>query len=106
MRSAKITVGVAALALGSTLIVAPASAQSSPPWGRGLYDRGLYDSGAFMPTNDGGAAITPEGNYIGLPQAPGGQSADAAYCAARFHSYDPSSGTYLGFDGHRHSCPQ
>ena len=105
MRSAKITLGVAALALGSTLIVAPASAQSSPPSTRGLHNRGLYDSGSFMPTNDGGAAITTEGNYIGLPSAAGGQSADAASCAARFHSYDPSSGTYLGFDGRRHSCP-
>jgi hypothetical protein len=22
----------------------------------------------------------------------------------RFHSYDPSTGTYLGSDGRRHSC--
>jgi hypothetical protein len=29
----------------------------------------------------------------------------AAYCAQRFRSYDPASGTYLGFDGRRHSCP-
>jgi hypothetical protein len=32
-------------------------------------------------------------------------SADAAYCAQRFKSYDPSSGTYLGYDGQRHPCP-
>jgi hypothetical protein len=30
---------------------------------------------------------------------------DAAYCAQRFRSYDPASGTYLGFDGYRHPCP-
>ncbi|MGB8185593.1 MAG: BA14K family protein [Pseudolabrys sp.] len=23
----------------------------------------------------------------------------------RFRSYDPNSGTYLGFDGLRHPCP-
>jgi len=27
------------------------------------------------------------------------------YCAQRFRSYDPGSGTYLGNDGRRHSCP-
>ncbi|MGD0027238.1 MAG: BA14K family protein [Xanthobacteraceae bacterium] len=28
-----------------------------------------------------------------------------AYCMQRFRSYDPGSGTYLGFDGLRHPCP-
>ena len=28
-----------------------------------------------------------------------------AYCMQRFRSYDPSSGTYLGYDGQRHPCP-
>ena len=28
-----------------------------------------------------------------------------AYCMRRFRSYDPVSGTYLGFDGLRHPCP-
>ena len=28
-----------------------------------------------------------------------------AYCAQRYRSYDPSSGTYLGYDGVRRSCP-
>jgi hypothetical protein len=28
-----------------------------------------------------------------------------AYCAQRYRSYDPASGTYLGYDGYRHSCP-
>jgi hypothetical protein len=28
-----------------------------------------------------------------------------AYCLSRFKSYDPSSGTYLGYDGYRHPCP-
>ena len=30
---------------------------------------------------------------------------NAAYCAQRFKSYDPASGTYLGYDGIRHPCP-
>jgi BA14K-like protein len=28
----------------------------------------------------------------------------AGDCRARFRSYDPASGTYLGFDGARHLC--
>lgn len=28
-----------------------------------------------------------------------------AYCMRRFKSYDPRSGTYLGYDGYRHPCP-
>jgi hypothetical protein len=28
-----------------------------------------------------------------------------AYCAQRYRSYDPASGTYLGHDGRRHPCP-
>jgi hypothetical protein len=27
------------------------------------------------------------------------------YCMRRFRSYDPRSGTYLGYDGYRHPCP-
>ena len=35
--------------------------------------------------------------------APGGDY--SAYCAQRYRSYDPASGTFLGFDGLRHPCP-
>ncbi|MDD1535895.1 MULTISPECIES: BA14K family protein [unclassified Bradyrhizobium] len=35
---------------------------------------------------------------------PGGGDS-SAYCAQRFKSYDPASGTYLGYDGRRHPCP-
>jgi hypothetical protein len=31
--------------------------------------------------------------------------ADVAYCERRFKSYDPITGTYLGYDGVRHPCP-
>ncbi|MBI1202107.1 MAG: BA14K family protein [Rhodopseudomonas sp.] len=27
------------------------------------------------------------------------------YCMRRYRSYDPRSGTYLGYDGYRHPCP-
>jgi BA14K-like protein len=28
-----------------------------------------------------------------------------AYCKQRFRSYNAATGTYLGYDGQRHSCP-
>jgi hypothetical protein len=31
-------------------------------------------------------------------------SADA-YCEQKYKSFDPASGTYLGYDGQRHPCP-
>ena len=33
-----------------------------------------------------------------------GYGGDVGYCMRRFRSYDPRSGTYLGFDGLRHPC--
>jgi len=33
------------------------------------------------------------------------QSNGQAYCMRRFRSYDPGTGTYLGYDGVRHPCP-
>jgi hypothetical protein len=37
---------------------------------------------------------------------PGYYGGDAVgYCMRRFRSYDPRSGTYVGYDGYRHPCP-
>jgi hypothetical protein len=33
-----------------------------------------------------------------------GPASDASICARRYHSYDPTSHTYLGKDGVRHAC--
>lgn len=41
--------------------------------------------------------------YYGVAPSPGGDA--VAYCEQRFKSYDPASGTYLGYDGDRHPCP-
>jgi hypothetical protein len=52
-------------------------------------DNTYYDAGP----DAGVVAVVPEG---------GG---DAGYCAQRYKSWDPASGTYLGYDGQRHPCP-
>lgn len=44
--------------------------------------------------------------YREVPVYDDRDDADAeAYCIQRFRSYDPESGTYLGYDGYRHPCP-
>jgi BA14K-like protein len=42
--------------------------------------------------------------YVAYGAYPYGGSA-VGYCMSRFKSYDPYSGTYLGYDGFRHPCP-
>ena len=37
--------------------------------------------------------------------APPAGDDSVAYCMQRYKSYDPASGTYLGYDGQRHPCP-
>jgi hypothetical protein len=34
-----------------------------------------------------------------------GTGGDIDYCMQRYRSYDPASGTFLGYDGIRHPCP-
>jgi hypothetical protein len=55
-------------------------------YGNGSYYGYGYDQGYVA------ASPYPDGNEV-------------AYCQQRFRSYDPASGTYLGYDGLRHSCP-
>jgi BA14K-like protein len=48
-----------------------------------------------------GYAYAP--GYVAVSPYAGGS--EVGYCQQRFRSYDPASGTYLGFDGLRHPCP-
>ncbi len=94
----------------------PRYGYAHPYYGRryGYYPRGYYyrrhDNGSALAA---GALGLATGAIIGgaLAQqqaaptyvAPGNGS--VAYCAQRYRSYDPASGTYLGYDGLRHPCP-
>jgi len=83
-------------------------------WGRGFgwgFGAGLL-GGAII----GGALTSPYyyggPYYYGAPYygpgyypAPGYEGDGAAYCARRYRSYDPATGTFLGYDGVRHPCP-
>jgi hypothetical protein len=47
------------------------------------------------------------GNYDQSYASMGDESSsdNSGYCSQRYRSYDPASGTYLGYDGRRHPCP-
>jgi BA14K-like protein len=84
------------------LIVGGAIAASQPWGGYGYYDSYGYGPGyGYGNAPAQGYAYAPGPGY-----ATGYEDGnDVAYCQQRFRSYDPSSGTYMGYDGLRHSCP-
>jgi hypothetical protein len=73
-------------------------------WGYGAAGLGLgLATGAII---GGAIASQPAYPYYGYESAPVYGGGDAvSYCMSRFKSYDPGSGTYLGYDGFRHPCP-
>jgi len=68
------------------------SALAAPYYYGGYYPYGGYYSPPYP---------YPAAGYYGGP--PEGDA--SAYCAQRYHSYDPATGTFLGYDGARHPCP-
>jgi hypothetical protein len=77
----------------------------------------IQEPGAFAfyyPNNDvlnGGRPTPAAGMDAKMPLVFGsnpyvamGSNAGGASCGERYRSYDPSSGTFLGFDGRRHTC--
>jgi BA14K-like protein len=101
---------VTALAIAATTLVAIAPAQAQ--WRGGYHRHGYYGGGAALGGFAAGAilggALAAQGPYYRQGYAPGyyaGGGDQDAYCFSRFKSYDPGSGTYLGYDGRRHSCP-
>ena len=78
-------------------VIGGALASSYPYYGYGsdYYDTGYYDDPGFY----GDAAVV-----AAVPAPVGGDDA-VAFCMQTYQSYDPASGTYLGYDGLRHPCP-
>ncbi len=93
-------------------MVGGVAAAATAPWWAPGYSGGYYPGYAYAPgyAYDDTYAYAPGyvyGTAPGYTYAPGYAygGRDDAYCAQRYRSYDPASGTYLGFDGVRHSCP-
>ena len=70
----------------------------------GGYRRG-YGGGGSGALIGGLAAGAIIGGAIAASQANAAAQQNANYCAQRYRSYDPQSGTYLNNDGNRYPCP-
>lgn len=124
----RLGLSVTGLLLGATLIASPASAAPMAGVSANLlpqvqlsddatvvpvqYRRGSGRGGPRRGGRGGGgnggavAAGILGGLFLGAIIAGEAQRQNSVnYCAQRFRSYDPGSGTYLGTDGRRHSCP-
>jgi hypothetical protein len=86
--------------LAAGAIIGGAVAASQPWYGYNYDYAPGYDGYAYSDYGYSDYGYAAPGGYVAA--APG---QDAAYCAQRFRSYDPASGTYLGYDGFRHPCP-
>ncbi len=92
--------------------VSSGAAQLSPLVDARYRHRGHYRHYSYRHHHhhDSGGAVAA-GAIIGLAagailsSAAARANANVAYCSQRFRSYDPASGTYLGYDGYRHPCP-
>jgi hypothetical protein len=69
------------------------------------YGYGYHRGGGGGALLGGLAAGAIIGGAIAAGQANAAAQQNVAYCARRYRSYDPASGTYLNNDGNRYSCP-
>jgi len=95
-------VAAAVLLLGATFT--PAVAQMSEP---ATFDaqnpgRSAIDGGALTPWGEAQLAAQRRGDPANAYGAMVPATAPSA--CARYHSFDPASGTFLGRDGRRHAC--
>jgi hypothetical protein len=83
---AAVGLGIAGALIGGAIIGA-----TQQPYGYYGYPPGYYGPAYYGPV------------YVVPAPYVGGDA--VSYCAQRFRSYDPYSGTYVGYDGFRHPCP-
>lgn len=85
-------------AIAGGIIGGAVAAATSPHWAPGYY--GYGPGYAYGPAY--AYAPGPAYDYV-APPAPGG--GNVAWCEAHYRSYNPSTGMFLGYDGHYHPCP-
>ncbi|WP_239025350.1 BA14K family protein [Rhodoligotrophos defluvii] len=70
--------------------------------GYGYYHRGYYYRTPWWVGPAVGLGIA--GAIAGAAGRAAGSSAHVAWCQDRYRSYDPSTDSYMGYDGRRHRC--
>jgi len=102
------------LALNNAVPATVETVQWRRGWGWGGVGAGLV-AGAIIGGAIASAPYYGYGPYYAPPPVVYGPPAavygapvagdPTAYCAQRYRSYDPATGTFLGYDGVRHPCP-
>jgi BA14K-like protein len=89
-------------ALAAGIIGGAVAAATSPYWAPGYYDYGAgYPYGPYGYNT----YYAPPPAVAVAPGPVVAQGGDAAWCEAHYRSYNPSTGTFLGYDGQNHPCP-
>ncbi len=106
-------IGTAAVAAATTLFIAMAPPAMARDGYRGYhghyrghhgYYRNNFGAGiaGFAAGAILGGALASQPRYYAYRPA---YSRSVRWCMRHYRSYDPRSGTYLGYDGDRHPCP-
>ena len=98
---------LSAAAILSMMFATPVFAQAAvqEPGAYAFYhpDGDVLEAGVSRPQGPAGAfasiPVGDSGAYAAMDRG-----ASASSCARRYRSYDPESGTFLGYDGTRHPC--
>jgi hypothetical protein len=95
------------LGLRNTVAPSVETVQYRRGWRGGYYRHGAIVGGAVLGATHPYGYDRYDSSYDYAPGyvAPYAGGNEVDYCQQRFRSYDPASGTYLGFDGLRHPCP-
>jgi BA14K-like protein len=107
MTSLNVLSAAAILSLMFTTPVFAQAAFSEPAAFQAMFpNRDVLNGGSLTPAGrmdlelaGGAASVSAENNAYARMD-----SASPTFCAQRYRSYDPVSGTFLGYDGHRHQC--
>ena len=86
----------------ATPVFAQAAIQEPGAFAFAYPNADVLNGGRPTPAAAAGAMAVPYGSRDAYASVDG--SANGSSCAQRYRSYDPGSGTYLGYDGQRHSC--
>jgi len=113
---------IASPVLAQEAAIGPRTRQPAPsyynqgyPDNPGYWDQRGYRDDGFAPFDAAAGVVDGAVNTAGaIATAPframdGNRSyammqGDASYCAQRYRSFDPQSGTFMGYDGRRHPC--
>jgi hypothetical protein len=90
--------GVAAVAAGA--LIGGAIASQNQGYYPAAENQGYYPAATYPVYSDPGY-----GGYNDAAPVVYNNGDSVAYCEQTYRSYDPASGTYLGYDGFRHPCP-